>query len=372
MKELLFYYPQHFNRSQAGTNPFFDAMLEACDKAGISYDLLEEPDRGTDKPRNPKARKADCFFWSVIAVRKVLSILFPKKDFFWREERAARLYNLLTFGRYRYRRYITISGSMYFFFAYLNPEAEVYDMQHGILCKHHQTFFDQTTFRLRRQYYRSNLHFLVWGEGYKRCFEKGEEALLAERTHVVGYPCRSAVSSGAPRDGYSQKSILVSLQFTNDYDAAGLKVMKQSLWRFLEEVEPLGHKVVLKNHPRYNNCIALDDLLARFPFVEMTSGSLGELVGKTSLHVTYYSTTAFEFAEYGVPSFFIVDENDRAKSRLFYDDFCYPLYDGMTITEVLARLNDKSSYELDSATVRAWYDKFYTPFDEAAFLKLIR
>ncbi|MBR7028670.1 MAG: hypothetical protein IKI05_04615, partial [Bacteroidaceae bacterium] len=42
--QVLFYYPQHFNRSAAGTNPFFDPLLQTCEEAGISYKLLEEPD----------------------------------------------------------------------------------------------------------------------------------------------------------------------------------------------------------------------------------------------------------------------------------------------------------------------------------------
>ena len=368
MKELLFYYPQHFNRTQAGTNPFFDAMLEACDRAGINYDLLEEPDGGTNKPRNPKAQKADSFYWTVIIIRKLLSIAFRKKDFYWREERAARLFNLITFGRYRYRRYITISGSMYFFFANLNPEAEVYDMQHGILYKHHPTFFDLTTLRLRPQYSKPNLHFLFWGKGYEDCFTKGDEEVLKGRTHVVGYPCKSTVTTC---EGCREKSILVSLQFTHDVDAEGLESMKQALWKFLEETEPLGVKVILKNHPRYNNCIALDDLMARFPHAEMSSASLGELVGQTFLHVTYYSTTAFEFAEYGIPTFFLMADKLQDFCRLFYDDFRYPLYAGQTIGEVMERLNDKSNYDADAATVRAWYDEFYSPFCEEEFLKLI-
>ncbi len=70
MKNLLFYYPQHFNRSDEYSNPFFDRMLDICDRHGISYDLIEEPDPATDKHRNPRARKGDVFFWTVTVIRK--------------------------------------------------------------------------------------------------------------------------------------------------------------------------------------------------------------------------------------------------------------------------------------------------------------
>ena len=142
MKKLLFYYPQHFNRSKNGTNPFFDRMLDICDREGIDYDILEEPDGETDKPRNVKASKADAFFWIVTAIRKIMATLFPNQDFYKREKKVAAVINLISAGRYRYEKYITISGSMYHLFASLNPNATVYDMQHGVLFKHHPTFFD--------------------------------------------------------------------------------------------------------------------------------------------------------------------------------------------------------------------------------------
>lgn len=41
--QVIFYYPMHFNRSKNATNPYFDPILEACEREGITYLLLEEP-----------------------------------------------------------------------------------------------------------------------------------------------------------------------------------------------------------------------------------------------------------------------------------------------------------------------------------------
>ena len=57
-KRVLFYYPQHFNRSANGTNPFFDPLIKICEKANIPYDVYEEPDPKTNRPHNIKARSA--------------------------------------------------------------------------------------------------------------------------------------------------------------------------------------------------------------------------------------------------------------------------------------------------------------------------
>lgn len=366
MKNLLFYYPQHFNRSNEGTNPFFDKLLEICDRNHISYDLIEEPDRETDKPRNSLAKKGDAFFWTVIIIRKILSKIFRSKDFYAREKIVARLFNFISLGRYKYRKYITISGSMYHLFANLNSAATVYDLQHGILYKQHPTFFKNQ--HLNPQFYKSNLHFLFWGDGYEKNFIKGDEEILAGRTHIVGYPIQTGRNSLRQNEDHT---IIVSLQFTHDIDEEGLKQDKQILGNFLDSTKTSGYKVLLKHHPRFNNAINIDDLLSKYTHAELTNQPLDEMVSKVRLHVTYFSTTAFEYAQHGIPTYFLPSQG-RKLYELFYTEYDYPLYQGIEIGDVLTRLEDKEVYAADSATVYDWYEQFYSPFDEKVFLELIR
>ncbi len=372
MKNLIFYYPQHFNRSEKGTNPFFDRMLDVCDRNGIDYDLMEEPDPGTDKPRNSQAIKADTFFWTVTIIRKILLLLLPNKDFYEREKIAAKILNYLTFGKYRYRTYITISGSMFHMFANLNHKAKVFDMQHGILYKTHPTFFENR--RLRPQFLHPNLHFLFWGKGYEDNFVRGDEEVLKGRTHIVGY--QDAVDGRYDRnegviDNSSKRSVVVSLQFTNSLSAQGLEDMKNALALFLDKISELPVKVLLKHHPRYNNCISIDDLQQRHNNTELTDLPLCDLLDNTLLHATFNSTTAFEFAQFGIPTYFIPQDNAPIIESLFYKEYDYPLYASGTIPDVFARLTSSDNYKSDSGIVYSWYQRFYSPFDTAEFLKLI-
>ena len=362
---VLFYYPQHFNRSAEGTNPFFDRLLETCDHHGISYKLIEEPDWGTDKPRNSKAIKGDALFLLILVLRKVVG-LFSKKDFYQNEIIVARLLNLFTLGRLRYQRYITISGSMLHLFGALKAAGVVYDQQHGILYKQHPTFFDENE-HLRPQYYQRNLHWLMWGRGYDRCFCRGEEDILEGRTHVVGYPIAPAK---VDVEKIGEKIVLFSLQFTHDFMQHELEEHKTILEETLRQLQNSGVKVLLKHHPRYNNAIPIDDLLERYPFCCLTKLSMQDLLTQTMLQVTFNSTTSFEYAEYGIPSFFIDPEARLPQGDLFYSEYHYPLYKGMTITEVVDRLKLPDKAKEDAATVRSWYSEFYSEFDELAFLKL--
>ena len=363
--QVLFYYPQHFNRSAAGTNPFFDPLLQTCEEAGISYKLLEEPDWGTDKPRNPRAIKADAFFVLVLILRKLVK-LAGIKDFYAAEPHVARLVNVLTFGRLRYRRYVTISGSMQFLFAAMNEDTRVYDMQHGNLYKQHYVFFGNNR-KLRKPYYNRKLKWLVWGKGYRDCFCQGEEELLADRVFVVGYPIHSEKNIFKSRDNV----LLLSLQLTADYNQQELIEEKKLLEGLLEQLQGSNYKVLLKHHPRYNDIISVDDWSEKYDNIEFSMSPLDELVAEVKFHITCWSTTAFEYAKYGIPTYFLYNDIRPMGKRLFYEEYKYPLYYKMHINDVLERISDDSKYAQDASCVQEWYQTFYSTYDSEVFKRLL-
>ena len=372
-KNVLFYYPQHFNRSEEGTNPFFDPLLDTCNKYGISYDLLEEPDGGTDKPRNPKAKQADVFFWTVTVIRKIFSILLKKKDFYQREKFVAKTLNWLTFNKYKYDRYVTISGSMFHLFASLNTKGKVFDLQHGVVYKHHPTFFEEENLKLKPYFYNSQLNFLFWGKGYEDCFIRGEEDILRGRTFIIGYPEKLARGGDMERfkKNEENKWIVISLQFTHSITMEERIQQKELLWQFLEQIENLGYEVLLKNHPRYNKSIEIDDIFNRFKNVKLTSHTLEYLSQNALLHVTFYSTTAFEFASYGIPTYFLYNKEQPIGETLFKGEYGYPLYWNLSIENVVKKLCNPDNRKEDSNLVLEWYNKFYASFNEKSFIKAL-
>ena len=366
---MLFYYPQHFNRTTNRTNPFFDCLLGTCDRHGFSYLLIEEPDWNTDKPRNPKAIKGDAFFVIVTVIRKVVSC-FSHKDYWYNEQRVAVIINCLTLSRLKYRTYITISGSMLHLFGCMNKKGDVYDMQHGILYKRHPTFFDENLL-LRPSYFQENLHWLLWGKGYEACFIRGEEDLFAGRTHVIGYPVPCTGLRLGFKDRMEASVIVFSLQLTSDWSFDLLQQTVQMIDDTLQELDGLKIRVLLKHHPRFNNVVSIDYLLEKYDFVELTFLSLTDLVPHTLLQMTINSTTAFEYAEYGIPSFFIDHGGVLANGALFYAEYQYPLYRHMTLRQVVERLQNAELFQEDSRTVKEWYRSFYDDYNEQAFLRII-
>lgn len=373
-KRVLFYYPQHFNRSSNGTNPYFDPLIKICEQSNIPYDIYEEPDPGTDKPHNKNAKSAKCFFWTITVIRKLVKLLMPNFSWYKREQITAFIFNILSLGRWKYRKYVSISGSMEELFLALNSKADVLELQHGVDYSNKISYFENG--QLKESYRSSHWHLMSWGEGYRKCVIWGHENEynLKDRVHVVGYPMyKKNVSSHffnfKNRETFT---ILFSLQFTNDWDIKKLMCYKRVICETLQMLENTGYKVLFKHHPRYNNCIELTDLYERFPFVEITQEQLSELQQKVDLHVTLNSTTAFEFAEVGIPTYFLQNHDFPLSECLFYKEYNYPLYVGMDICSVIDRLKDITVCTEDAKTLMDWYKMFYSPLNKNLIIDLLK
>lgn len=366
---VIFYYPQHFNRSSNGTNPFFDIMLNTCENNDISYKVLEEPDNGTDKPRNGNAIKGDFLYIMVLVIRKILRFFCRNSTFLQIEIKTAKIIDLLSFHRFRAPVYISISGSLNEFFLALNPEGKVFEVQHGIVFSGKDSFFEPDG-TLHPGYKNKRFYWFFWGNGYAESVMKGNEKEMKNRVFVTGYPL-AQIQEFSPKSIFNEKIVLISVRFTTDYSKDILQKKKEYLMEFIDELKDYDVKVLIKHHPRYNNVISLDDVYEKYDFVSVTNEDLSSLQKKIFLQVTTDSTTAFEYAEVGILTFFYSNDSFRQKDNLFYKEYNYPLYYGMSIKEVLSRLKDESNYKNDSETIRKWYNKFYTPFNELVFLKSI-
>lgn len=368
--DVLFFYPQHFNRSKNGTNLFFDSMLEACEKNGVRYKVIEEPDGGTDKARNRQAIKGDFLYLLVIVLRKIAHLLYPSNDVYQNERPIARWFNIITLGKLRYRRYVTISGSMQTLFVQMSPGCKALDIQHGILDNHNPGWFTDEG-KLKQCFHNSSIQWMVWGKGYKECFTKGEQDMFEGRVHVVGYPIKNVqIETMCSRD--SKRYVLVSLQLTKDGNKEWTENYMEMLSNTLSELKGCNVKVLLKHHPRFNNAVDLSPIVSKYDFVEYTTESLDALSAKILIQVTYHSTTAYEYAQIGIPSYFIHSPQMHRSIELFYDTYHYPIYENQSLSDVIERLQNEQNYQADSGKVKKWYKDFYSDFDENCFLNLIK
>lgn len=366
--DVIFYYPQHFNRSVAGTNHYFQPLIDLCTQSGFNCLVLEEPAYGCGFPRDSRNMCADAFYWFVWLMHKlminVLHMSLHRSDMY-----IGRLIDILTFHKFRAKCYITISNSMIDVLGEINPNGNVYDYQHGIIYYGHPGYFMNNQ-KLRPEFYVKNRRVLLWGQLYKKnLMQLPVVDNFDEKFIVVGYSMYHKI---ALIEKQKNKIILISMQFTSDISPEITKGKLEMLEEYVDEATKRNYTVVLKHHPRYAGEVDLEPLLNRCNGkVRITKSAISELVNEIKLHVTWGSTTAMEYAAYGIPTFFLRDNRLDWATALFYGKYNYPLYDNISSSEVLRRIDDSKTYQDDCITVKQWYESAYEPLNTDLLMKIL-
>ena len=365
--DIIFYYPQHFNRSEKGTNLFFDPLVAICEENGLSYLLVEEPDNKTIFPRNKKAVPFGFWLYTIIVLRKLIPTSFFKNNT-QKEIFIGKIIALFTFNFFKAKTYITISNSMIDVLLGFNDKARVFDLQHGIIYAKHPGYF-QSDGTLNEFLNQERIGFLLAGNGFRELFYKNNASIMEQKCRVIGNSTSEEIESS---NVYSKKTILYTLQFTEDFNIDDLNIEKQELQLFLTSFQKIAIEnnlsILLKHHPRYNNAIAISDILEQFPFATITNSNFEELSKSVFLHLTKYSTSAFELAKMTIPTVFITN---KIAESIFHDEYQYPNYN-FTLEEwiELYCTNNPTFFEL-AGVAKKWSNHFYEPLNKALFLSII-
>ncbi|MDG5490139.1 hypothetical protein [Psychroserpens sp. SPM9] len=368
-KKVIFYYPQHFNRSDKGTNPFFEPLIKICQNNNIDYLLLEEPDDKTSFPKNPEASRFNIF--RVIVLRKLLPLLFFK-NFESREQFIGVLVRLLTFKKYKANTIITISNPLGGFWRGYNSHSRIIDYQHGIINKTQPGFFENGKAPLHISY--NEKEVAVWGEGFLNVFNQ-DGSYYKNKVHALGYFKAPSVSS-SKAEMHNRNAIIFTLQFLPDQGDQRNHEMFEELKLALEQFKNLDSeeqpKIILKHHPRHNNCIDLNPLSVRFDYVSVLADGESFKSENCLINVTFYSTTAFDLAADGIPSYFLYTESVPNGKTDFLEDYKYPILQEHSLIELWQTYkNNRQTWLEHSHLVRLWSSRFFQPLNQECFLDLV-
>lgn len=358
--QVIFAAPQHFNRDVNGKNPYFEKFIKCCEDKGIPYLKFESPEYGSTQPHDPTAIRIDFIFWLMMLLRKIFIKTYSGN--IRKAERAvAKTVNIITFGKLKVPCYITMAGLFIEMFQEMCPDSTVCDLQHGIIYAKHPGYFDKNN-NLSGSLNAPNCKILVWGEKFRDLFLKScSNDNISEKINVIGYPIEQVKKA---KISTRKNIILFSLQFSPDLKPEELTEYKAMLDEAVKEVSSSGYHIKLKHHPRYSDVIDISDILEKYQNVEITTQSLYELATECILHVTWYSTTVFEYASYGVPSYILSDEKHLLGKDIFYNQFKYPLFEDMSITDVIGLIEDSNKNDELGTTLQVWYEQLYSPFRE--------
>lgn len=361
--KVLFYYPQHFNRA-AGDNFYFEPFIESCKRHHIKYLLVEEPDKNTKAPRNETAYKFDFFLFIILVLRKLIPLNWFL-NFEHREQFIGKCINIVSVGKFKASVYITLSNPLGGVFRGINPHAGIFDYQHGIIPTSQPGYFNingATDLMAINQ-----KGVLVSGEGFRKSFLKVDADYYANKVFVIGKP------SSSEKKIDNKQHILVALQLIESENMPENWFSDQvdllfNQFQELQQSELLdGKRIYLKHHPRSNQTYDISKLL-QFPFVALYDNSTPQ---DFLLHITFFSTTAFDYAAHGIPSLFLYSKHIPHGKTLYTDEFQYPYAHISSIKEWLHFLKDPLIKTEVEQHILKWHHRFYSLFDESLFLKLL-
>lgn len=365
--DVVFVAPQHFNRDTNGQNPYFEKLIKCCEEENLSYIKLESPEYGAPQPHDPSAIRIDFLFWLMMLLRKVF-IRLQGHDDRRIDRKVGTVINAITFGRLKSRCYITMAGLFIEIFQEIYPNATVYDLQHGIIYAGHPGYFDPEG-NLAESLDAPNGKVLVWGEGIRKIFiDSCKNSDISTKVIVTGYPLSQNIQV---KENAYKRTILFSLQFTHSLNDHQLQQLKEMLDEALVALDNLDFCIKLKQHPRYYDSISIDDVLRKHPDVELTDLPLNELAKETLLHITWSSTTIFEFASYGVPSYILADERYPNGAQIYYNQFRYPIFRDKSLKDTLTEIESPKIDEIRK-TLADWYSSIYSPFKNDVAVSILK
>jgi hypothetical protein len=360
----VFYYPQHFNRAN-GENPYFLDFITTCETHNIKYLVVEEPSIESNNPRNKNALAFDVFFLKIWVLRKLMHQSFFS-SFEKREQSVGRIINLISFGRFKAPIYITLSNSMGGVLRGINKNARIFDYQHGIINSKQPGYFSShgATDLIKQ----NSKEVLVHGPGFVKPFLLVDSDYYQDMVHPIG-------ANTIIKDSISKGScILVAMQIveTENRSQSWFQEQVDLLYRQFKIIEDsINHKdlsILIKNHPRSNQSFEMSKLLS-FPFVKLYGEH--DSLQNIGLHVTFFSTTAFEFASKGIPTLFLYSDVIPEGKSIFEDEYQYPFKNPRSIIDWIEKINNSETEIEVDRTIKNWYQKFYSPYNENLFLKLV-
>ena len=366
--DIIFYYPQHFNRNKKGENPFFAPLINICKSKNIRYLMIEEPDNKTLFPSNKEVIQFDIYFYIILMLRKIIPLsLFTNSE--KKEQWIGYFIRKITFCKFQAKTILTLSNCMGGFWRGYNPKARIIDYQHGIINKNQTGFFNKG--KVPAHIIENNKEVAVWGKGFYEIFNQNK-IYYNKKVHILGY---AHCIQNQEKNTKHQNKIIFSLQFVPECNTTLKKEMTNEIEKILVEINTLPNEekpnIFFMNHPRNNNIQELNDIIKKYKFVSILPHN--ELAYKENylLHLTFYSTTTFEMALKGIPTYFLSSKN-ILENKIFLKDYKYPINQNTSFKELVSIYQkDKKTRRLHGDLVKKWSSHYFQPLNQNVFFKLL-
>ena len=352
--DIVFYYPQHFNRGSEDKNIYFTHLIKACKQEGMSYSIFEEPDFSSIAKRNKNAIPFDFIFLVIIFFRRMFN---SEMDDRVKDIKIGKFLSKTFFRNITCNNVITISQSMTSIFRGIDENCLIFDVQHGIIHPNKPDYLMHSN--PAKNIADNDMQLLLCGESYRQLMiENDSTTYFRDSSHVIG----SCISRGSLMHDSFNNNILVSLQFSHDHSDDENAIFLKSLDQFIRSNSEGRITFYLRDHPRFNGEVNLKELFS-LDNVKLAPIDISDCFDLCSLHITAYSTLVFEAALKGIPTILL---SPIPKYNYFNSYFSYP------ITNMIEDFFSKKFYKESSVKIQEWASSYYTSFDKETFINLLK
>ena len=348
--DVILYAPQHFNRGKCAENKYFTPIIKALEAYNLTYIFFDEPDYLGKSASNNKPVPFDFIYFIIIFLRRLFS---SEMDLITKDQKIGRFLSKTFFWNFKYKNYIVLSKSMISVFSSINKGSKLFDLQHGIIHTNKSDYFSNNI--ISHHLTENKVSLLLSGIGFKNILLKNSDCdFIKNYANVIGVNKKKFLFHHSPN-----KNIIVTLQFTEDHTQIQNNSLLEGLLAFIDKHKDFTF--YLRNHPRFNNEVDLSVLFEK-ENTQISQSLLSDCFNQCSIHLTAYSTTTFECANFGIPTIFL--NPLKEDFNMFETDFYYPLKNDLNYIE--------QHYLECSDLVRKWESEYYSTFDEQKFISLLK
>ncbi len=357
--DVLFYYPQHFS-FQSKFPLFISPLIKSLKKNDLTCVIIEEPNINYKKKRSKDVIPFDLIWFLVIILRK----FYRGKNYNKIDIKIGMLLsNFFGFKR-DVKNIITISQSFQSIFKGMFPRATLYDYQHGLISSKYYGYINGNSVAQHILNNQSNV--LLYGKGFRSkllSLEGGK--YFKEHSFVIGSIYKDYSKPKATFNG----NILFTLQFTKSHSKEFNDLLLEKTIECFDIIKSNKLDVVLylKEHPRFENCLATD-ILYEYDFVKCAPHSLNDCFELCSLHMTEYSSVLFDSLRAGMPTLLTAFSTEM---NIYQNEYNFPS-DKLSLIENFEQIQDDSFYKKLISTQIKWSKELYEPFNEKYFIELFK
>lgn len=356
--DILFYYPQYLSH-QSGLPKCIVPLIKSIKKNNLSYIVIEEPNLYQRKPRTKKADSFDFLWILVIILRK----FYKGNDYSKIDVKIGILLSKILCVNRDIKNVITISQSLQSFFKGMFPNASLYDYQHGLISLKYNGYVCENS--VAKHIINNKSNVLLYGTDFqnKLLNSKGGK-YFKKHSFVIG--STSFKEYGRPKKSFNG-SILFSLQFTQSHSSKINEFLLDKTIKFFDEIESnkLNFNIYIKSHPRFDNCISIDNL-HNYKFVKNAPSDLEHCFRICSLHLTEYSSVLFNSIRAGIPTLLTRFSN---RLNIYEDEYGFPSNSLCLINDFDKINNDLFYNKLINKQIK-WSKKLFEPYNEKKFIEL--